>query len=172
MTNDLGESVERQVIELIAHDRIEIPISSMSGKLKRAKPKLAGAIDLSEYGGIFTGERVYARVESEDKDKARTMKEAVAEFANEFPKYGAILKGKIAEKRARKETHLYFGMQEGRRLTTADYMSVMTGLGFSEGMAEGLYGSLMDASRKLSKARAEGERSILIGKVEDGSESD
>ncbi len=42
MTNN----IERQVIEIIATDRIDIPISSMSGKLKRGKKKLAQALEL------------------------------------------------------------------------------------------------------------------------------
>src|SRR3989344_3045296 len=99
-----NEILERRVIEIIATDRIEIPISSLSGKLKRNKPKIAAQVDLTAYEGNFVGERVYARTESEDKDKARSMKEAVAEFAEEFPKYGEILAGKIAEKRVKKET--------------------------------------------------------------------
>lgn len=165
-----NETLERKVIELIATDRIEIPISSLSGKLKRAKPKVAAQVDLTAYEGNFVGERVYARTESEDKDKARSMKEAVTEFAGEFPKYGEILLGKIAEKRVKKETHLYFGMQEGRRLTSADYMGVMTGMGISEARAEGLYLELMEVSRNLSRQRGGQERSIMIGKSE--SESD
>ncbi len=69
-----NENLERKVIELIATDRIEIPISSLSGKLKRNKPKIAAQVDLTTYEGSFVGERVYARIESEDKDKARSMK--------------------------------------------------------------------------------------------------
>ena len=75
-----NEVLERKVIELIATDRIEIPISSLSGKLKRAKPKMAQTVDLKGYDGKFSGERVYARIESEDKDKARSMKEALSGF--------------------------------------------------------------------------------------------
>ena len=41
------EELERQLIEIVATDRIDVPISSMSGKLKRRKPKLAKAVDLS-----------------------------------------------------------------------------------------------------------------------------
>ena len=62
----------------------------------------------------------------------------------------------------KKETYLYFGMHDGRRLTSEDYMGVMRGLGFSECRAEGLYQELMEVSRNLSKQRGE-ERSILIG---------
>ena len=39
----MTEQLERQFIEIVAMDRIDRPISSMSGKLKRQKPKLAKA---------------------------------------------------------------------------------------------------------------------------------
>ncbi|HLD15915.1 MAG TPA: hypothetical protein VJB94_05035 [Candidatus Nanoarchaeia archaeon] len=163
MANELEQTVERQIIELVAVDRLDIPISSMSGKLKRRKPSVAKGIDLSAYKGNFSGERAYANVETEDKMKARGIAEGIDEFERQFPRYGAVLRGLIAEKRIEKETHLYFGLNEGRRLTSDDYKSVMTDLGFSEGMAESLYTTLMDASRKISKARVDEERSILIG---------
>ena len=159
MTN---ETLERKIIELIATDRIDIPISSMSGKLKRAKPKIAGTIGLEEYDGKFSGERVYARVETEDVEKARGMREGVDEFSKKFPNYGKILEGIIQEKRKDRETHLYFGIKEGRRLTSDDYMGVMKGIGFSESRAESLYQELMEVSRNLSRQRDE-ERRVLIG---------
>ena len=158
----INETLERQVIELIATDRIDMPISSMSGKLKRAKPKLAQAVNLAEYKDVFTGERVYARVKTEDVEKARGMREGVQEFARKFPNYGKILEGIIQEKRKARETHLYFGVREGRRLTSEDYMGVMRNLGFSEARSESLYQELMEVSRNLSRKRAE-DRSILVG---------
>jgi len=157
MTNKL----EKQIIELIATDRIDIPISSMSGKLKRQKPKLATTIDLSEYENDFIGERVYARIEAEDLMKARGMKEAIDIFSQEFPRYGTILNGLIEEQRALRETHLYFGVNEGCKLTSEDYMGVMESLGFNETTAKSLYTELMDVSRNLSRKRQE-ERRILI----------
>jgi len=153
---------ERQVLELIATDRIHIPISSMEGKLKRRKPKLGKAVDMRDYGATFEGDRCYARVESENKEKARGMKEAVAEFGAEFPKYGRILQGKIDEKRTSRETHLYFGTNEGSRLTADDYIGVMTDLGFTESGAKRLYPELMSISRNMSRKRDE-ERSVMIG---------
>lgn len=54
-------------------------------------------------------------------------------------------------------------MNEGCRLTSEDYMKVMTGLGFSEARAEGMYQELMTVSRKISRARDGEERSILAG---------
>ncbi|MBT3642432.1 hypothetical protein HN604_01960 [archaeon] len=154
-------NIERQILQIIATDRIDKPISSMSGKLKRAKPKLAQAVELS--GGSFEGSRAYARVEESDVMKARGMRNGIDAFSSEHPRYGAILNGYIEEERARTETHLYFGMQEGSRLTSNDYMGVMTNLGLSEGVAEGLYPELMNISYKLARKRDEGERSILIG---------
>ena len=146
---------------MIATDRTDIPISSMSGKLKRMKPKMAVAIDF-EGCSSYQGERVYARIEHEEKEKARGMREGVDEFAKKFPQYGKILNGIIEEKRVERETHLYFGVQEGRRLTADDYMGVMRDLGFTESTARSLYPELMDISRNLSRQRNE-ERSILIG---------
>jgi hypothetical protein len=152
---------EEQLIELIATDRIEIPISSMSGKLKRQKPKIAEAV-AQGLNVRYSGERTYARVAVEDKMKARGMKEGIELFAQQFPAHGAVLYEMIDFKRAEKERHLYFGMKDGCRITADDYRGVMSNLGFSPGMAEELYPALMDVSRKLSRQRGE-ERSILIG---------
>lgn len=156
------EVLERQIIEIVAMDRIEIPISSMSGKLKRQKPKLARDIDLSDYKGKYLGERCYARIESEDIQVARGMREGIDEFAKRHPKYGAELQSIIDEKRTEKETHLYFGMNQCSRLSDSDYLGVMQSLGFTENMARNLYPELMAVSRDLSKKREE-ERRILIG---------
>jgi len=158
MTNN----IERQIVEIIATDRIDIPISSMSGKLKREKKKLAEALDLSEYENDFVGDRVYARVEEDETMKARGMKEGIDTFCEEYPRYGKILKGMVEAKRAEREVNLYFGMNDGCKLTSDDYLGVLTGLGFSELRASELYPELMKVSRNLSKKREE-ERSILIG---------
>lgn len=152
-------NIERQLIELIATDRLDIPISSMSSKLKRSKPKLARAIEFR--GQTFEGDRVYARIEKDDKMKAKGMKEGVAKFAEKFPRYGKILRGYIEEQRALRETHLYFGVNEGCRLTADDYMSVMDSLGFTPAAAQSLYQPIIDASRKISRKRDE-ERSIML----------
>lgn len=154
--------LEDQIIGLIAMDRIEIPISSMSGKLKRQKPKLAKDIDLSDYKGKYQGERAYARVESEDLEVARGIKDGIAEFNKRHPKYGAELQELIDEKRSERETHLYFGLNAGSRLSEADYMGVMKSLGYTEAGARNLYPELMSVNRNISRKREE-ERRILIG---------
>jgi hypothetical protein len=157
----MTEQLERQVIELIAADRIHIPISSIDGKLKRQKPKIAQAIQLP--GARFQGERVYARVKVDDvTEKARTMREAIDVFAEQYPRHGKILNGLIEETRQAKETNMYFGVQEGCRLTAEDYLGVMQNLGFTEAGARNLYPELMNVSRNLARKREE-ERSILIG---------
>jgi hypothetical protein len=159
MTNT-NETLERQIIELVAIDRIGIPIKSMAGKIDRQKPKLAVNIALPDDN--YSGERVYARIRDEEGMKARGLSRAIGVFCEKHPQYGKELKGLIAEQRTVREPTLYFGMQPGCRLTTQDYMEVMTNLGFSEARADGMYSELMDASRKISRARDE-ERSILIG---------
>ena len=161
MTNN-EQGIERQLIEMIATDRIDMPISSMSGKLKRAKPKLAQAIAVSFDGSQYNGERVYARFEESNEMKARGMKDGIDKFCGNFPREGSVLRGYIEEQRMIREQHLYFGMQEGCKITSADYIGVMKNLGFSDATADRLYPELMDISRKLSKKRDE-ERSILIG---------
>jgi|SRR3989339_238515 len=159
-------SKEQEVLTLIAQDRLYMPLSSMDNKLKRARSGLALAV-ADELGETrFQGSRVYAFVEEEDKQKARGMKEAIKEFAEEFPKYGAILEGKIAEKRAMKEKHLYFGTNPESRLTADDYMEVMQNLGLSEATSRSLYPELMTVSRKLKRARDGEERSVIVGKVD------
>lgn len=158
----MNETLEGQVIQLIATDRTEIPISSMSGKLKRKKPKLAQAIVLPD-SNRYNGERVYARLEEEDLDKARGMKDAISLFAQKFPKYGTILRGMIEEKRKLREKHLYFGVKDSCRLTADDYIGIMENLGLSKATAKALYPGIIEFSRDLSKQRGYPERSVLIG---------
>jgi hypothetical protein len=154
------EELERKVIELIATDRIDIPISSMSGKLKRQKPKIAQAIYFD--GKKYNGERVFARFDGEDHMKARGIKEGIEKFEQNFPKYAKILNGYIEEQRSMRERYLVFGMKEGCLITADDYVGVMQNLGFTQATAERLYPELMNISRKLKKKRDEGNRKILL----------
>lgn len=155
--------METQIIQLIARDRLEIPLSSLYQKVKKVKAKDAKSLADLLGGEEFENERVYAHVDKEDKERARGMKEAVAEFAKQFPKHGRILYEKIAQKRTIAEEHLYFGVNTGCRLTTDDYIGVMQSLGMSDSVARNFYPELINMSRKLAKEREE-ERSIIVGK--------
>ncbi|MEK6848521.1 MAG: hypothetical protein AABX65_02730, partial [Nanoarchaeota archaeon] len=88
MANTNKELVEKQIVKLIAADRIEIPISSMSGKLKRLKPKLANMIDLTEYYNKFAVERCYAHIVEEEGMKARGMSQVIDVFCEKHQQYG------------------------------------------------------------------------------------
>jgi hypothetical protein len=158
--NKMSENIEGKLIKLIATDRIEIPISSMSGKLKRQKPKLAKAV-AEGFKARFSGDRAYAKVEEKDIMKARGMREGIEAFSKVYPKMGQVLQEYIDEKRKDREVHMYFGMRDGCRITADDYREVMTNLGFTSAMAEELYPALMDVSRKLSRQRDE-ERRVLV----------
>jgi hypothetical protein len=162
-----SENIERKLIKLVAVDRLYIPLSSMDNKIKnRIRPDAADeVVEGMTEETLYVGERVYARIEEDNKEKARSMKEAVAEFCNEYPREGQVLQGKIAEKRIQKEKHLYFGVNSGSRLTAEDYLGVMQDLGFTEIQARNFYPELMDVSRRISKKRDEAERSVLVGKV-------
>ena len=98
-----------------------------------------------------------------DRQKAKGMREGIAEFSAEYPKYGRILNGMIEQQRTKRETHMYFGMHEGKRLTQDDYMAVMQDLGLSEQKSEQFYPVVMEISRNLTRKRAEKERSVMIG---------
>ena len=155
------DELEQKVKELVAMDRIYRPLSSMAHKLEKRRPKLARAIDLSKYKRGFVGERFYARLETDDKHKAKGMREGIAKFVKQFPREGKILEGYIAEQRKLTETQLYFGVNDGCKLTADDYMAVMADLGFSPVGAKRLYPELMNVSRNLARRRKETERSIL-----------
>jgi len=165
----MTEQLERQVIELVAADRAYIPVSSIDGKLKRLRVKLAQAITVPN--GKYTGERVFARIDDEDCMKARGVKEGIEEFAKQYPKHASILNGLIEEKRMERETHLYFGINSGCRLTAEDYLGVMSTLGFTETQARTLYAPLIETSRAIAKKRDE-ERSVMIGSTLAGNPAD
>ena len=157
----IADTTETQLLELVAVDRLHIPLSSLDGKLKRMKPKIADAINLPT--GEFRGSRVYARIEVDDRLKSRSMSDAVDEYCETYPAQGKVLTQLIEDKRSVSETYLHFGMQPGCRLTADDYLGVMANLGFTEAQARTLYNPLMDTSRRIAKKREDGERSILIG---------
>ena len=160
----MTEELERQVIGLVALDRIYVPMSSFDGKLKRRRPKVAGAIVADDdFSKAFEGDRAYARVTVENKTKSRDMRTGVEEFCAEYPQYGKILNGYIEQERVKRETHLSFGMQPGKRLTQGDYMDVMIDMGLTEQRAAEFYPVVMEISRNLAKKRDEGDRSVLIG---------
>ena len=154
-------NIERQLVQIIATDRTDIPISSLSGKLKRAKPKLARAVELGQ-SRTYEGDRVYARVETEDRMKARGMREGIELFKENYPRHGDILEGLISEQRVLSETHIYFGMNPGCRLTQDDYTTVLTDLREDEkelclevASNSGLYGVGLDIMDDKSES---GER--------------
>lgn len=152
--------IERKIVELVAADRIDVPISSMSGKLKRRKPKMAQAIDLE--GKRYFGDRAFAYERERNYMKARGVKEGIEKFAEKYPKHAKVLQKYIDEEREVRERHLVFGMKKDCIVNTNDYMGIMTNLGFTEPTAERLYPELMNISRKLKRKRDESERKILI----------
>ena len=163
----MTQELEKQVLSLVATDRLFIPSSSFDGKLERARPKIGKAIAASEdfqaEGQDYQGERTYATVATVNKHKARDMRAGVEQYCKEFPQEGKILNGMIEHERVKKETHLQFGMQEGKRLTRGDYIGVLTDMGLGPVTAEKYCDVALDISRDLSRKRGYEDRSVLIG---------
>ena len=156
----MKKAIERELIKLIAMDRFDRIVSSLSGKLKRRKSKLAKSIDLK--GKEYQGSRVWAREDKESNLRTRGMKEGIAKFCKKDKRRGRILMGYIEEQREVREDYFSFGMQEGCRMTFDDYMEVMMDMGFTFARAKRLYYPLIGSSRELSRKKQEKERSILI----------
>jgi hypothetical protein len=135
----------------------------MDNKLKRQREKAALGIAFPEGEDSFQGERVFARLSYDTENKARGLKSGIEAFKEAHPKYGTILQEMIDEQRKLSETHLYFGLQEGKHLSSEDYLGVMQNLGFSEHAARRVYPDLMEASRKIARNRGYADRSILVG---------
>jgi len=163
----MTEELERRTIELVATDRLYVPSSSFDGKLERRRPKLAAGLGLTSRG--YQGERTYVRIETKDKKEARGLRNGIAKFAEQYPDHAGILEQCIKEERTVREKRMYFGVQDGKRLTNDDYMAVLTGMGLGPVTAQKYCDVALDISRRMQqerekKGKPEAERSILIGK--------
>lgn len=155
-------TIETYVRHLVATDIMCKPLSSLSGKVDRRKEKTAREISSLLKNDYEIGERVFARIETRDEEKARTLREGIDAFNKEYPTYGKILEGKIAEKRTKNNKYLVFGIAEGYQLGREDYIRVMKDLGLNEDAACAMYPHLKEVSDQLGKAKEQAERSILL----------
>jgi len=153
--------LEINVRNLVAYDILEKPLSSLEGKAKRRKEKIANELaELLDVGE--DGERIFASIEYREHDKARTLREGIDAFKKEHPRYGDILEGAIAQKRLARDEVLVYGIKPGFRLGTDDYLRVMVSLGLSREQACGMYPHLKEISEKLGKAAEDKQREILL----------
>lgn len=155
-------TIETYVRHLVATDIIYRPLSSLGGKADRRKEKMAKEISDLLKGDCETGERIFARIEKRDEEKARTLREGIDAFKKEYPKYGEILEGKITSKRTKNNKYLVFGISEGYQLGREDYIRVMKDLGLSEDASCAMYPHLKELSDTLGKAKEQSERTILL----------
>jgi hypothetical protein len=153
--------LESTIRRMVALDILSKPLSSLGKKAERRRDKLAStAIGLlSEQEEL---ERVFARTETIEQEKARTLREGIAMFKKKHPRYGSVLEGMIQEKRIKKDEHLVYGITEGFTLGVAEYRSVMQDLGLSPIEADGMYSHLLEISDRLGKANQYSERTILL----------
>jgi len=156
--------IEKNVRRLIALDVLYKPFSSLGDKGKRRAEKTAkGIVELiKDKDG--TGERIFAKIEKKDIEKARTLREGINIFNKEYPNYGKILEGMIAKKRLKKNKYIVYGLVEGYKLGEEDYVRVMMDLGFDRREASSVYPHIIAVSEKLGKASEYAKREMLIPK--------
>jgi hypothetical protein len=153
--------LEKNVRDMIAYDILQAPLSSFYQKAKRRKNDLSEVI-VAQIEDGETGERIIARLETREQEKARTMKEGIEAFKNKHPRYGNLLEGLIAEKRLQKNRILVYGVQEKFKLGDADYVRVLQDLDLDKRTASMLYPRLKKLSDTLGKAKEASYREMLV----------
>ena len=156
--------VEKYVRALIALDALYKPLSSLGDKGKRRAEKSAKGIVSLLKEGEEKGERIFARVEKSEEERARTLREGIDEFKKKYKEQGEILEGMIAKKRAQKNKYLVFGLNEGYKLAEEDYLGVMMDLGFDRREGSSVYPHILAISERMGKASEQAERSIIVSR--------
>ena len=154
--------VEKYIRWLIASDIIYRPLKSLGEKGLRRLDKTAGEISDLLKDEEEIGERVFAKIEKKDEEKARTLREGINAFKKRYPQYGEILENMIAEKRTKSNRYLTFGLREGFKLGEEDYVRVMMDLGFDRREASSVYPHVIAISERLKKAKVQAQRRILL----------
>ncbi len=154
--------VEKFVRWLIASDILYRPMKSLGEKGIRRLDKIAKETSGLLKAGEEVGERVFARVEKRDEDKARTLREGIEEFKSRYPQYADVLEGIIKQKRVKHNKYLVYGLQEGFKLGEEDFIGRMMDLGFERREASSIYPHIIAISERLEKAKEQVERSILL----------
>lgn len=154
--------IEKETRTLIATDILYKPFSSLGDKGKRRAEKHAKNITAFLKEGEEKGERIFARIEKKDEEKARTLREGIDAFKKEYPKYGNLLEGCIAKKRMSLNKYLIYGLEGSFKLAEEDYVKVMMNLGFTRREANSVYPHILAISERLGKAVEQAERSMLI----------
>ena len=166
----MANGYEGNVRKLIAYDNMNIPLGALNRRIARRHKDLAVNLEEPVDQGADFGCAI-ADVEYRDKNKARALRDAVNAFCEEFPREGRKLQQYIAVKRVERETYLQYGLPEGRKLSSADYVQAMVDVGLTESQARVLYPAVLDTSRVLQRARGKkttttGIREVLIGRTD------
>lgn len=154
--------IEKEVRSLTALDILYKPFSSLGDKGKRRAEKHEKNIVSLLKDGEEKGERIFARIEKKDEEKARTLREGIDAFKKEYSKYGKLLEECIAKKRLSQNRYLIYGLAGGFKLGEEDYARVMMDLGFTRREANSVYPHILAISERLGKAVEQAERSMLI----------
>ena len=155
--------LENRVRRLIAADITYRVLKGLGEKgIRRLNKRAKEIVDLLDMGG--QNDRFYVEIQKIEDEKARTMKEGINAFKKQYPNYGKILEGLIAEKRIKRNKNLVYSLNEGYKLAEEDYVQVMVDLGFDRREASSMYPHILTISGRIGKADEHKERTILLTK--------
>ena len=159
--------IEKNVRYLIALDVVSRVLKSLGDKgVRREKKTAKNIVDLLNDKEPL-GDRVVARLETRDEQKARTLRQGIDVFKEKYPKYGDELENFIKETRTDHNLYLVYGLRENYKLSEDDYVSVMKDLGFSDREAKSIYSHIVAVSERANKAIETSERNILVNDKEE-----
>jgi hypothetical protein len=161
---------EKNIRKLVAYDNLDLPLCAVHNRMDRKHKKLAASLQDPIDAGDDFGEAI-VNIRYDNKQKSRAISEAVDEFVNKYPTEGRELQKMIAVKRTMRETYLEYGMPEGKRISSQEYIEAMTDVGLTEAQAKSFYPQALELSRTLQRLRGKkttssGLREVLIGKSE------
>lgn len=159
--------VEELVRELVALDIMWRELKSLGDKGDRRAKKLAAKIAGAIKEEANIGPRVFARFEPDEHEKARTLREAVDKFKEDYPEQGQILEGYIKAVRMVKDTNLVYGLVAGSSLEPEAYRRALRGLRpdrkpMPDKLASALYPPVIDLAVIRERDSPQLERRILL----------
>lgn len=156
--------LENRVRRMVAADITYRVLKNLGEKgIRRLKKRALEIVDLLDKGEE-PNDRFYVEIERIEKEKARTMKAGVNAFKKEYPSYGKILEGLIAEKRIRRNKNLVYRLNKGYKLSEEDYVQIMMDLNFERREASAMYPHILASSERLKKVDEQMKRTILLSK--------
>ena len=152
--------LESRVRRLVSADILYRTLKSLGERgvrrLDKRSEEIVQLLDEEE------NQRFFLKIEEIGEERARTLREGIDKFKEEYPRQGEILEQCISSKRTERNKYLIYGIRRGFHLAEEDYLQVMMDLGFERREASSIYPHILSISRRLKKADEHKKRSTLI----------